>query len=568
MLRRLITDLTASGRGGALVASTVAINVLALGSSLYSIHLLNRYVGVGLTPTLVTLTVGVLVAILFELVLRKQRQRVLVAISAGWDARVSRRVFRAFSASRFEALGGLPLAQRREALGAPLAMQQLGSSYNLGAVLDLPFALMFVVATGLLYWPLGVIALLACVLVLVMGVVGERRQRAAADEHAKANARVQQMGQFLLAAGEVVRTLPLVGPLSARWAQVQDAGLSSRRQGLDYQATQQTSSQTAGQVLTVAVYAFGAVAAVHGTITTGALIGASILASRAFAVCSRAAYLADPLVRARRADEALAHVEALEREPEGGAEPATLQGRLEAVDVAFAYPKQPLPLFERLNFELPAGKVLAVVGPNGAGKSTLIKLMLGLLAPQRGLVRADGIELRQLSQEWWRARIGHAPQEPAFFDGTLRENLVLDRDIDDARLLDLIRETGLEGFLAADPAGLDRAITSHDTGLAVGVRRRFSLIRAILGDPRVVFLDEPTEGLDQAGQAAVARLLNRLLQEGRTLVVASNETFILRAADLIIDLSKKPVPQVGVPQPAAPPAAEAAAAPPPSEVST
>ncbi|MFM1906708.1 MAG: Alpha-hemolysin translocation ATP-binding protein HlyB [Pseudomonadota bacterium] len=552
MLRHLTGELLKSGRGGELVASTVTINLLSLGSSLYSIHLLNRYVGVGLTPTLITLTVGVLLAIVFELVLRKLRQRVLADIATKWDHRAGERVFRAFSVTRYEALSGLPLAQRREALGAPMAMQQLGSSNNLSALLDLPFALMFVLATGLLYWPLGLIVLLTCVIVLSMGVAGERRQRSSADSHAKANARVQQMGQFLLAAGEVVRTLPLIGPLSVRWTQVQGAGMSTRREGMDIQAAQQTSVQTVGQVLSVGIYAFGAVAAVQGTITTGALIGASILASRAFAVCSRAAYLADPLVKARHANEALSQLEVLEREPEGGAEPANLQGRLEAVDIAFAYPKQPVPLFERLNFELPVGKVLAVIGPNGAGKSTLIKLLLGLLAPQRGLVRTDGIELRQLSHEWWRGRIGYAPQESVFFDGTLRENLVLDRDIDDARLLDLIREMGLEGFLASDPAGLDRPITSHDTGLAVGVRRRFSLIRAILGDPRVIFLDEPTEGLDTTGQAAVARLLNRLVQEGRTLVVASNENFIQRAADLIVDLSKKPVPQVGVPQPAVP----------------
>lgn len=551
MLRRLTGELLGSGRSSELIASTFAINVLSLASSLYSIHLLNRYVGVGLMPTLVTLTVGVLLAISFEMLLRKQRQRVLADIAGGWDQRASTRVYKAFSASRFEALGEMPLALRREALGAPAAMQQLGSSSNLAALLDLPFVPMFVLAAGLLYWPLGIIILLACVVVLIAGVAGERQQRASAEEHAKANARAQQLGQFVLAAGEVIRTLPLVRPLAERWAQVQNASLGTRREGLDIQAWQQTSVQTIGQVLTVCIYVFGAVAAVKGIITTGALIGGSILASRAFSVCSRAAHLADPLVRARRADEALAQVEALEREPEGGAEPAELRGQLEAVDVAFAYPKQPVPLFERLNFELPQGKVLALTGPNGAGKSTLIKLMLGLLAPQRGMVRADGIELRQLSQEWWRSHIGYAPQEPVFFDGTLRENLVLDRVIDDARLLDLIREMGMESFLAVDPAGLDRAITSHDTGLAVGVRRRFSLIRAIAGEPQVVFLDEPTEGLDQAGQAAVARLLNRLVQEGRTLVVASNENFIQRAADLIVDLSKKPVPQVGVPQPVA-----------------
>jgi ATP-binding cassette subfamily C protein LapB len=377
-----------------------------------------------------------------------------------------------------------------------------------------------------------------------MGIYGERNQRTSADDHAKANSRAQQMGQFLLSSGEAVRALPLIGPLSRRWGEIQDASLGSRRQGMDLQSTLQTSIQSIGQLLTVLVYGAGAIAVVRGDLTTGALIGANILVSRAFAVTSRAAYLADPLLRATRADAALKKIEAIERETETGATPRNLEGALELVDVAFSYPQQPVPLFERLDLSLAPGQVLVISGPNGAGKSTLVKLMLGLLTPKRGLVRADRIELRQLSQDWWRARVGYAPQEAAFFDGTLRENLLLDREIDDGVLLDEIRAMGLDSFLAADPNGLDRPISSHETGLAMGLRRRFVLIRAVLGNPDVIFLDDPTEGLDQAGQAAVAQLLNRLVKQRKTLVVASNEAFILRAADLVVDMTKKPTPTV------------------------
>lgn len=544
MLKTIAYKLIKSERFSELVASTIAINILALGSSLYSMHLLNRYVGIGLVPTLITLTVGVLVAILFELALRRLRQKVLSEISTQWDEQASHRLFKAFSASRYDAITSLPLADKREALGAPAVQQQMGSSNNLAAVLDLPFVLLFLLGVSLLYWPLGIVAFLACCAVLWMGVTNERQQRSSSEAHAKANARVQQMNQFLLAAGEVLRTLPVVGSLSRRWSEVQAESLTTRRDSLNVSASQQNTSQSVGQILSVAVYAIGAVAAVKGLITTGALIGASILSARAFAVCSRAAYLADPIVRAMRAEAALKVTEELDREPDEGATPAALMGKLEVVDLTFSYPKQPVPLFERLNVELNSGQVLSIRGPNGSGKSTLIKLMLGVLSPQRGMVRADRIELRQLAASWWRGHIGYAPQETVFFDGTLRENLVLDRNVEDATLLVLMHEMGLDDFLAVDPSGLDRQITSHDTKLAVGVRRRFSLIRAILGNPRVVFLDEPTEGLDQLGQAAVAKLLNRLLQDGVTLVVASNEVFIQRAADWVVDLSKKPTPEV------------------------
>jgi hypothetical protein len=160
-------------------------------------------------------------------------------------------------------------------------------------------------------------------------------------------------------------------------------------------------------------------------------------------------------------------------------------------------------------------------------------------------IEADMAVRHQLSPAWWHRHTGYAPQEPVFFDSSLRENLCLDREVDEGALLALMKEVGLEQFLASDPEGLDRQLTSHDTGLAMGLRRPLAPVRALLGNPRIVFFDEPAEGLDSAGQAAVARLLSRLAKEGRTLVIASNEAFILRAADLVLDMSRKPTPALG-----------------------
>jgi ATP-binding cassette subfamily C protein LapB len=526
--------------------STVTINVLALASSFYSIHLLNRYVTVGLTPTLVTLTVGVILSIIFEVLMRKQRQKVLLSISREGEEKTNSRVFESLARARFEPLSLVPLPIKREAMGAPMMQQQMASISNLGAILDLPFALLFLLAATLLYWPLGLIGLAMSAWALWLGYANEKNQRHAADEHAKSNSKNHQLGQFLLSAGEALRCLPMRLPLTRRWSEVGASSLGSRREGMVIQSDLQTTIQMMNQCLTVLVYSVGAMAVVRGDFTTGGLIGANILIARAFGACSRAAYLSDAILRAQRAEDALRQLEALEQETSdgNGVSPKALLGHLELVDAAFFYPNQPVPLFERLDIALKPGQVMVITGPNGSGKSSLIKVMLGLLSPKRGLVRADSIELRQLSQEWWRSQIGYAPQEPVFFDGTLRENLLLDRPVVDDEVIEWVKAMGLEGFLANDPAGLDRQIVGQDTGMAVGLRRRFVLIRAVLGNAPVLFLDDPTEGLDQQGQSAVAKLLNRLVSEGKTLVVASNEPFIFRAADVVIDMGQKPVPKV------------------------
>lgn len=548
IVRDLLGAILHHRRASDLWISTITINVLALASSFYSIHLLNRYVTVGLTPTLVTLTVGVILAIAFEVLMRKQRQKVLLAMTRESEEKTSKRVFECLTRARFEPLSLVPLPVKREAMGAPAMQQQMASISNLGAILDLPFALFFLLGATLLYWPLGLFGLAMSAWALWLGYANEKNQRQAAEDHAKASSKNQQLGQFLLSAAEALRCLPMRLPLGRRWTDVGAASLGSRREGMVIQTDLQSTIQMMNQCLTVLVYSVGAIAVVRGDFTTGGLIGANILISRAFGACSRAAYLSDSILRAQRAEDALRQLEALEQETsEGnGVSPKALRGQLELVDAAFSYPNQPVPLFERLDIALQPGQVMVVAGPNGSGKSTLIKLMLGLLSPKRGLVRADSIELRQLSQEWWRSQIGYAPQEPVFFDGSLRENLLLDRQVSDDEVLEWVKAMGLEGFLANDPAGLDRHIVGQDTGMAVGLRRRFVLIRAVLGGAPVLFLDDPTEGLDQQGQAAVAKLLNRLVTEGKTLVVASNEPFILRAADVVIDMGQKPVPKVAL----------------------
>ena len=546
IVRKLLHSVLQHKKSPEIWVSTVTINALALASSFYSIHLLNRYVTVGLTPTLITLTVGVILAIGFEVFMRKQRQQVLLIIAKETEEDTGRRVFDGLARARFEPLSLLPLALKREAISAPGLQQQMASISNLGAIMDLPFAVVFLLGAMLLYLPLGIFGLVISLSALWLGYRNERNQRQAADDHAKASSKSQQLGQFLLSAGEAVRCLPLQGPLSKKWAQFSAESLGSRRDGMVIQSDLQSSIQLLGQVLTVLVYSVGAMAVVKGDFTTGGLIGANILVSRAFGTCSRAAYLTESILRSQRAEDALGQIEALEQETTAGngVAPAKLVGKLELVDLAFSYPKQPVPLFERVDIEIMPGQILVIAGPNGSGKSSLIKLMLGLLSPKRGFVRADGIELRQLSQEWWRSHIGYAPQEPVFFDGSLRENLLLERDVSDDELLELIKAMGLETFLASDPAGLDRQVVGQETGMAVGLRRRFVLIRAVLGNASIIFLDDPTEGLDQAGQAAVAKLLNLLTTQGKTLVVASNEAFILRAADWVVDMGQKPSPKV------------------------
>jgi ATP-binding cassette subfamily C protein LapB len=194
---------------------------------------------------------------------------------------------------------------------------------------------------------------------------------------------------------------------------------------------------------------------------------------------------------------------------------------------------------------MPAGGVMAVVGGNAAGKSSMLKLLVGLLEPDRGHVKYDGMDLRQLVPDWWRQQLIYLPQEPQFFDGTLRENLIVMRpDTPDDTLLGWCRKLDLGGYLDAQPRGLETPIRNSGSHLPVGVRRRLALVRALLTQGRVVVLDEPFEGVDTKGAQAITVVLNELVGRGCSVIMATRDEFIIKSATIVLDLSSKPVPRV------------------------
>ena len=204
-----------------------------------------------------------------------------------------------------------------------------------------------------------------------------------------------------------------------------------------------------------------------------------------------------------------------------------------------------MPLFESLSLKMPAGGVMAVVGGNAAGKSSMLRLLVGLLEPDRGHVKYDGLDLRQLVPDWWRQQLIYLPQEPQFFDGTLRENLkVMQPNMGDDAILAWCRKLDLGGFIDSQPRGLETPIRNSGAHLPVGVRRRLALVRALVTEGRVVVLDEPFEGVDTNGAKAITAVLNELVSRGCSVIMATRDEFIIKSATIVLDLSSKPVPRV------------------------
>ena len=198
-----------------------------------------------------------------------------------------------------------------------------------------------------------------------------------------------------------------------------------------------------------------------------------------------------------------------------------------------------------VSLQIPAGETIALVGATGAGKSTLAKLVARFHDPQRGRVRVDGHDVRDLNSTALRNRLGIVPQEGFLFSGSLRENVAFGRPgASERELLDAIRTVGGLPLVALLPDGLDTQIGERGVTLSAGQRQIVAFARALLAEPRILILDEATSNVDVRTEKAIQEGLDRLLV-GRTAIVIAHRLSTIRRADRIVVMEHGRIVEVG-----------------------
>jgi ATP-binding cassette, subfamily C, bacterial LapB len=527
-----------------LLASFFA-NLLALASPMFVIQVLNRYVAYGVDATLITLTAGVLAAIALELGFRQAR--VMIAASE-LEERDEDRAIGAFGVmvtAKTEALEQIPPGQRREILQGLTTLETTYNAPNMMAVMDVPFALIFVFALFMLNPVLGAISLAFIAIAVLFTIINQRMLQPVTQSLSQITGFGNSLVTTSNSAADTIRAFAGHELMMKAWrtyvGQAQRLRqLVSRRQGMS-----QTFTQSLQAVMGVAIIGIGAILVVGGDLDVGVMIGANILAARGLGPVIKLANLSESMSKAEQALAKIRGLAQLPVEEDAGSALGEYTGALELRDAAFAHQGSQTPLFEQLNLTLVPGSVLLIRGRNGAGKSTLARLLVGLMEPTRGQILADGVELRQLSPVWWRRQVTYLPQEPTFLNGTIRSNLeAVNPELDDEGLNEILRRAGLGPFIDESAKGFETEIIENGHTLAVGIRRRLALARAIATPGRLVVFDEPTEGVDQEGCAAVYEVMKTLAQDGRTIVVITSDPVILGGARLILDLNSKPVPEI------------------------
>jgi ATP-binding cassette, subfamily C, bacterial LapB len=211
-----------------------------------------------------------------------------------------------------------------------------------------------------------------------------------------------------------------------------------------------------------------------------------------------------------------------------------VEGRIEFENVTFKYPGMETSTLHDISLKIEPGEKVAIIGRIGAGKTTLEKLLMGLYRPSDGSVRLDGFDLDQLAPSAVRRNIGCVPQDVTLFFGSVRDNIMLGNPlVDDARVLRAAKRAGVTNFTNRDPNGLDRQIGEGGRQLSGGQRQAILLARALLNDPPILVMDEPTSNMDNQSEQQVKQELARLGSE-TTLIVITHKTLMLDVVNRVI----------------------------------
>jgi ATP-binding cassette subfamily C protein LapB len=523
---------------GEVALAAVLINLFALASPLFVMNVYDRVVPNNAIETLWVLAIGVLTVFGFDFLLKVLRGYFVDTAGRACDVKLASAVFEQVMGMRLvakPASAGVLANNLRELE----TVRDFFSSASITALVDLPFLLLFIVAIWLLGGWVALVPAAAVPLVLGMGLLLQVPMNRAVRAGLKESA--QKHGVLVEAINglETIKSIGAEGRLQSRWERFVALSARSANATRFFGSLTVHLTSLAANLVTVGVVVVGVHEIAAGRLTMGALVACSILAGRAMAPLAQ---VAGVLSRYHQARAALANLDAVmrlpvERPPERRfLHRPQLEGEIELKNVTFTYPGQKLPALSGVSFRIEKGERVGLVGRVGSGKTTVEKLLLGLYEPESGLVLVDGTELRQIDPADLRRNIGCVSQDVFLFQGSLRENIALGAPhADDDAVLRAARIAGVDDFARRHPQGYDLPVGERGDTLSGGQRQAIAVARALVLDPPILVLDEPTSAMDNTAESRLkARLAGEL--SGRTLLLITHRVSLLSLVDRLIVL--------------------------------
>jgi ATP-binding cassette subfamily C protein LapB len=522
------------------IAASLVINLIALAAPLFVMNVYDRVVPNQATATLWVLAAGICGAYLFDLLLKGLRSLCLDLAGKKTDLIIS--------ATLFERIVGMAMKNRPARVGSFAqnihefqGMRDFLTSLTLTSLIDLPFTLIILLVIALLGGNLVWIPIIAFPLALGIGHFLQKPLTTTLERTMALGAERQSSLIETLAGLDAVKVNNAESERQYQWEQT--IGTLSRLElrvkilsGLAMNITL-LIQQLAG----VAMICFGVYQIIDGNLSMGGLVACYMLSGRALGPLAQ---LSGLLTRYQQAKVTMVSVDQMMELPqernfdERPLSRQVLQGAMEFRGLDFTYPNQQTLALKGISLVVRPGEKIGIIGRSGSGKSSLAKLLVGLYQPDAGSLLVDGVDIRQIDVSELRHNIGYVAQDIQLLAGTLRDNLVSGaRYVDDEMVLQAAELAGVHEFARLHPQGYELQVGERGQNLSGGQRQNVALARALLLNPPILLLDEPTSAMDNTGEERLKQRLQAVI-ENKTVILVTHRASLLSLVDRLIVIDR------------------------------
>ena len=510
------------------------VNMLMLVPTFYMLQVYGRVVTSGSESTLVMLTLIMTLLVVTMGLLEWTRSRIMVRVSTKLDVLLSRHVYRA-SFKRALDSGGMDASA--QSLNDLTSLRQFLTGNGLFAFFDAPWLPIYIGVMFIFHPWYGWVAIASAIVLLCLAVANEKMTGKALAEANKENIAANLYTTKNLRNAEVIESMGMLGVLMGRWGQRQKRVLLLQSAASDKGGMITYASKSFRMLVGSLILGLGAYLAINHEINPGMMIAGSVLLGRALAPIDLIIGSWKGFISARsqyaRLNEVLDRQKA---EPQRMSLPAP-EGHVLVESLMVSPPGSKVPIIKGVSFAVPAGAVVGIIGPSASGKSTLARALLGIWAPQHGVVRLDGADINNWDKQELGPHVGYLPQDIELFEGSISENIARFGEVDPEKVILAAKTSGVHEMILLLPDGYDTVIGSDGVNLSGGQRQRIGLARAIYGNPRLIILDEPNSNLDEVGERALAQAIQQLKATGATIFIITHRTSILAQLDLLLVMS-------------------------------
>jgi ATP-binding cassette subfamily C protein LapB len=518
------------------ILASFLVNSLAIAAPLFMLNVYDRVLPNSAFATLWVLAIGMALVLCFEFSFRVLRGAIIDGAGRRADVKLASRIFDHVMRIRLKekpASSGAFANRLREFE----TVREFFSSASLLAIVDVLFISLFLIVIYQVGGPMVVIPAIAVVIVILAGLIIQpfmmKTVRSVQEEAALKHSLLIEAITGL----ETIKSLNAEGNLLKQWEGIVDTTARSTERMRFFSMNIINFTMVVQQTVSVAIVVYGVYLFDQGSVSMGAIIATVLLAARAVGplgiVASTLARLQQSIVALKNLDMIMATGYENDDANLQVSRPIT-KGEIEFRDVSFTYPETQAPALQNLTFHIKPGDKVGIIGKVGAGKSTLAQLIASLYEPDSGSIMIDGMNISQVHTADVRDAMGIILQDVVLFRGTARENIAFGKPgASDEDVLRAAEISGAAEFINAHPMGFGMPVGERGQFLSGGQRQFLALARALLNDPAILLLDEPTCAMDNASEALFMNRLAAATKE-KTVILSTHRQSLLNIVDKLM----------------------------------